>query len=82
MSKRDRAWYRDLTRLEQAIKANARRIALLEDIRSGNVRMRKVVVTRKKMKWTVKAKSRTYVRYVAPKNWKESRHDVGSSRMR
>lgn len=55
---------------EREMRRVLRRYNLLQDVRTGNVQLTRVVVTRKTMTWTVRAKARTYVRYIAPKGWK------------
>lgn len=52
------------------IKRLERRLRLLLAVDTGKVNMRKITVHRHKMRWEVHAKSRTYVRYIAPKGWK------------
>lgn len=60
---KQRAFDSEIARLE-------RRLRLLVAVDAGKIRLRKVVCHRKVMTWTVKAKSRTYTRLVAPKGFK------------
>lgn len=54
---------------EQEMRRLLRRYQLLTAVRSGDVKLKRIVVHRKKMTWTVRAKRRTYERYVAPAGW-------------
>lgn len=61
-----RGFNKEIARLE-------RRLRLLLAVDEGEVRLRTITCHRKVMTWTVKAKSRTYKRRVAPVGWEKKR---------
>jgi len=58
------------TQYESEIVSLTRRIRLLKDVQRGDIRLKKILVTRSKKSWMVYAKTKTYYRYIAPIGWK------------
>lgn len=52
-----------------------RRWSLLRDVANGATTLRRITVVRKTMTWTVTARTKSYVRYVAPPEWNRKRAD-------
>lgn len=58
------------TQYESEIASLTRRIRLLKDVQRGDIRLKKILVTRSKKSWMVHARTKTYYRYIAPVGWK------------
>lgn len=56
--------------LESELAKLHRRERLLTQVRSGDVKLKRVLVTRKKKSWTVHARVKSYYREIAPAGWR------------
>jgi hypothetical protein len=55
---------------ESEILSLTRRLRLLRDVQRGDIRLKKILVTRSKKSWIVHARTKSYYRYIAPIGWK------------